>query len=108
MKDRCRIVVARQPPERTECSGVVASEREQLQGIGKSRSLPNGIVRRARMVLMSVDEVSNTQIAAADGHERSAGKLLARAVRRAGIAGLHGRCVRAPADPTTTNDRGTA
>jgi len=30
------------------------SEREQLQGIGKSRSLPNGIVRRARMVLMSV------------------------------------------------------
>ena len=30
-----------------------AHEQEQLRGIAQSRALPNGIVRRARMVLLS-------------------------------------------------------
>jgi len=79
-----------------------ASEREQLQGIGKSRSLPNGIVRRARMVLMSVDEVSNTQIAARMGTSVALVSFWRGRYRRQGIAGLHGEM--RPGRPRTHDD----
>jgi len=74
-----------------------ASEREQLQGIGKSRSLPNGIVRRARMVLMSVDEVSNTQIAARMGTSVALVSFWRGGTDGRALPDCMGRCVRAPA-----------
>lgn len=40
-----------------------AQERAQLRGIAQSRVLPNGIVRRARLVLLSAGGMPNTQIA---------------------------------------------
>lgn len=41
------------------------SEREQLMAMTRSRSLPNALVRRARIVLMSADGSHNTTIAEA-------------------------------------------
>ena len=38
-------------------------EHEQLSAMVNSRSLPNGIVRRARIVLMAADGMSNNTIA---------------------------------------------
>jgi hypothetical protein len=49
-----------------------ADEKEQLRGITQSRALPNGIVRRARMVLLSAGADRSP-----DGDERGAGEFLA-------------------------------
>ena len=38
-------------------------EREQLNALANSRSLPHGIVRRARLVLLAADGLSNNTIA---------------------------------------------
>jgi DNA-binding CsgD family transcriptional regulator len=38
-------------------------ERERLSAMVNSRSLPHGIVRRARIVLLAADGISNNEIA---------------------------------------------
>lgn len=43
---------------------LTANERESLQHIAHSRSLPHGIVRRTQMILLSAAGQTNTAIAA--------------------------------------------
>jgi putative transposase len=38
-------------------------QREQLESLGSSRSLPAGLVRRARIILLGVSRKTNMQIA---------------------------------------------
>ena len=46
---------------------VSSAEREQLDSIARSRSLPHSLVRRARIVLMSADGVCNGIVAELSG-----------------------------------------
>ena len=41
-----------------------AEQREQLEAVARSRSLPHGLVRRARIVLLAAQGMANTAIAA--------------------------------------------
>jgi putative transposase len=43
---------------------LTANERESLQHIAQSRSMPHGVVRRTQMILLSADGQTNTAIAA--------------------------------------------
>jgi transposase len=43
---------------------LTANERESLQHIARSRSMPHGVVRRTQMILLSADGQTNTVIAA--------------------------------------------
>ncbi|SRR5713101_3832109 len=64
-------------------------QRTELQAISASRSLPHGLVLRARIILMSVDGMSNTAIAKALELSRpSIGKWRTRYLKF-GIQGLH-------------------
>ena len=65
-------------------------ERAQLESFASSRSLPHGLVRRARIVLMSADGMSNTAIAAKLGLTgATVGKWRSRYLAE-GIQGLYG------------------
>jgi transposase len=66
-----------------------AQAREQLNGIAQSRALPHGIVRRARMVLLSAGGMSNTRIAARMGTSIALVSFWRRRYRERGLAGLH-------------------
>ena len=46
------------------------SDREQLESMARSRSLPHGLVRRAEMVLLAADGWPNEAVAAAVGVSR--------------------------------------
>jgi len=64
-------------------------EREQLNGIANSRSLPHGLVRRARIVLLAADGVPNRTIAErVDLSPQMVCKWRGRYLRQ-GVAGLH-------------------
>ena len=69
---------------------VSAAESEQLGSIARSRSLPHSLVRRARIVLMSAEGVSNQTIAARCGVSVPTISHWRRCRRERGVAGLHG------------------
>lgn len=65
-------------------------ERQQLEALASSRSLPHGLVRRSRIVLMSADGATNTEIARKLGLTiQTVGKWRARYLSE-GIQGLYG------------------
>jgi putative transposase len=81
-------------------------EREQLKSFASSRSLPHGLVRRARIVLMSAEGISNTAIAARLGLSgNTVGKWRSRYLAE-GIQGLYGE-VR-PGRPRSISDEKVA
>src|ERR1700737_5125409 len=69
---------------------VSAAEGEQLGAIARSRSLPHSLVRRARIVLMSAEGISNQTIAARCGVSVPTISHWRRCWRERGGAGLHG------------------
>jgi putative transposase len=86
--------------------GLSPEEREQLKAWASSRSLAHGLVRRARMVLMSAGGMTNTAIAAKLGLSvLTVGKWRER-YRTEGIQGLYGE-VR-PGRPRTISDEKVA
>jgi putative transposase len=70
--------------------GVSSAEREQLDSIARSRSLPHSLVRRARIVLMSADGISNAIIAERCGVSVPTISHWRRCWRERGVGGLHG------------------
>lgn len=68
---------------------VSAADREQLEGLAASRSLPAGLVNRARIVLLSAEGMPNQQIARRLGMANATvGKWRRRFVEH-GVTGLH-------------------
>ena len=63
-------------------------QREQLEGLASSRSLPAGLVGRARTILLSASGKTNMQIARQAGMDQRHGRQVAAALPRTG-------CVRA-------------
>ncbi len=64
-------------------------DREQLESIANSRSLPHGLVRRAEIVLLAADGWPNEAVAAAVGVTRATvGKWRQRFIKH-GLTGLH-------------------
>ena len=58
------------------------SDRERLESMAKSRSLPHGLVRRAEMVLLAADGWPNEAVASAVGVTRARWKQMAPAFSR--------------------------
>ena len=77
-------------------------EQEQLRSIAQSRALPNGIVRRARMVLLSSGGMRNTQIAAQMGTSIALVSFWRQRYRQHGVTGLHDEL--RPGRPRTNED----
>jgi len=69
---------------------VSSAEREQLDSIARSRSLPHSLVRCARIVLMSKDGVSNGIVAERCGVSVPTISHWRRCWGERGVAGLHG------------------
>jgi len=85
---------------------VSAEERRELEAWASSRSLAHGQVRRAKIVLLSADGVSNTGIARKlDLSVQTVGKWRER-YRREGIQGLYGEA--RPGRPRTISDQKVA
>jgi len=78
------------------------SERSQLQSLARSRSLPHSLVRRARIVLLSADGMSNRAVARKCGVSAPVVSLWRRRYQRDGVAGLHGEL--RPGRPRTHDD----
>lgn len=68
---------------------VTREEREQLESIARSRSLPHGLVRRARIVLDSADGIGASELSRRLGVSRPTISLWRKRWRDAGLAGLH-------------------
>lgn len=68
---------------------VTENEREQLESIARSRSLPHGLVRRARIVLDSADGIGASELSRRHGVSRPTVSLWRKRWRDAGLAGLH-------------------
>src|SRR6202453_5142032 len=85
---------------------VSSAEREQLDSITRSRSLPHSLVRRARIVLMSADGVSNGIIAGRCGVSVPTISHWRRCWRERGVAGLHGEL--RPGRPRSYDDERVA
>jgi putative transposase len=77
-------------------------ERAELESLARSRALPAGLVRRAKMILLSVGGLSNTAIAERFSTSISLVSLWRRRYREQGLAGLYGE-VR-PGRPRTHDD----
>jgi hypothetical protein len=69
---------------------VSSAEREQLDAIVRSRSLPHSLVRRARIVLMSADGAADGMIAERCGVSVPTISHWRGRWRERGMAGLHG------------------
>lgn len=85
---------------------VSSAEREQLDSIVHSRSLPHSLVRRARIVLMSADGVANGIIVERCGVSVPTISHWRRCWRERGVAGLHGEL--RPGRPRGYNDERVA
>jgi transposase len=85
---------------------VSSTEREQLDSIVRSRSLPHSLVRRARIVLMSADGVANGMIAERCGVSVPTISHWRRCWRERGVAGLHGEL--RPGRPRSYDDERVA
>jgi transposase len=81
---------------------LLESERAELASLARSRALPAGLVRRARIILLSADGVSNTAIAKRFATSMALVSLWRRRYRAQGLAGLYGE-VR-PGRPRTHDD----
>ena len=68
---------------------LTSEEREQLKSIASSRSLPYGLVRRARIIIMAADGAANKNIAAKLGYSAFSVGLWRRRYLDQGLAGLH-------------------
>ncbi|GMV31426.1 MAG: hypothetical protein AMXMBFR59_35510 [Rhodanobacteraceae bacterium] len=68
---------------------VTAGERRELEAIAASRSLPHGLVRRAQMILWSLDGMSLDEIARRTRVTSAAVSNWRRRFREARVAGLH-------------------
>lgn len=68
---------------------LTAEQQEQLQGMAASRSLPAGLVSRARIILMSAEGQSNLAIAARLRLSQATVGQWRRRFLQQGIAGLH-------------------
>lgn len=68
---------------------LTGEERDQLESIARSRSLPHGLVRRARIVLGSADGIGTSELARRHGVSRPTISLWRKRWREAGLAGLH-------------------
>lgn len=77
-------------------------ERVELESLARSRALPAGLVRRAQMILLSVDGLSNSAIAERFATSVSLVSLWRRRYREQGLVGLYGE-VR-PGRPRTHDD----
>ncbi len=64
-------------------------ERAQLESMIRSRSLPHGLVRRARIILMSAEGIHTAEIARACGTSRPAVSRWRTRYRQLGLAGLY-------------------
>src|SRR3990172_6141066 len=65
-------------------------ERAELESFARSRALPAGLVRRAKMILLSVDGLSNTAIAERFATSVALVSLWRRRYREQSLAGLYG------------------
>jgi putative transposase len=83
-----------------------AEEREQLNGIANSRSLPHGLARRARIVLLSADGMPNVAVAErVNLSPQMVCKWRKRYIRQ-GLAGLHDEL--RPGRPRSVSDEEVA
>jgi putative transposase len=64
-------------------------EREQLQGIASSRSLPHGLVRRATIILLSAEGMPNSAVAQRLGLRASTVGKWRNRYLEGGVQGLH-------------------
>src|SRR5579864_6251885 len=64
-------------------------QREQLEAMASSRSLPHGLVTRVRIVLLSADGLSNKDIAARLRLNQVTVGLWRRRFVKQGLTGLH-------------------
>ena len=77
-------------------------ERRELESLAKSRALPAGLVRRARMIVMSTDGVSNTEIAQRFQTSVALVSFWRRRYRGQGLVGLYAEA--RPGRPRTHDD----
>jgi putative transposase len=68
---------------------LTGEEREQLNAIAGSRSLPYGLVTRARMIIMAADGATNARIAAKLDYSAFSVGLWRRRYLDQGLSGLH-------------------
>jgi len=68
---------------------VTPEERDQLEAIARSRSLPHGLVRRAKIILGSADGAGATELAHRHQVSRPTVTLWRKRWHENGIAGLH-------------------
>ena len=85
---------------------VTPEERKQLEAISRSRSLPDGIVRRAKIILGSADGIGATELAHRYQVSRPTVTLWRKRWREHGIAGLHTEL--RPGRPRTIDDEHVA
>src|SRR5438552_13169900 len=90
-RGRPRVPLTLAPPERAE-----------LESFARSRALPAGLVRRAQMLLLSADGVTNTAIAERFATSVSLVSLWRRRYRGQGLAGLYGEVQ--PGHPRTQDE----
>src|SRR5258708_23217981 len=64
-------------------------QREQLEAMASSRSLPHGLVTRVRIILLSADGLSNKDIAARLQLNKMTVGLWRRRFVKLGLTGLH-------------------
>lgn len=82
------------------------AERHQLSSVAQSRSLPHGLVVRARLVLMAADGLSNSMISTKLGLSQQTVCLWRRRYLQQGIQGLHDELK--PGRPRTITDEKVA
>ena len=68
---------------------LTATQREELQSFARSRSLPHGLVRRARIILLSAGAMTNKDIAAKVGLSGAMVGLWRKRFLRQGVPGLY-------------------
>ena len=81
---------------------VSATDREQLRALVRSQTTPHGLVRRARIVLLSGEGKSNREVARCCGVTAPAVSHWRRRYQERGLAGLHDEL--RPGRPRTRND----
>ena len=85
---------------------VTAEERSQLEAISRSRSLPHGLVRRARIVLGSADGIGTNELADQHQVSRPTVSLWRKRWCESGLAGLHSEM--RPGRPRSIDDERVA
>ena len=85
---------------------VTAAERQELERLGGSRSLPHGVVRRAKMILGSVDGETNSAIAARFAVSAPTVEHWRKRFHLHGLAGLYGE--QRPGRPRTHDEERVA